>query len=582
MRGALVAETERETTMLGFGVGTEPRQALVMGNSTYADAGVLVNAKNDALAMQQALTEVGFKVRLGLDNDRAAIERLFADFANDLVRANAKVGLLYYSGHGVQIDGVNYLVPVTALAEGNELGSLIPLQPMIETMSKQVETRLIFLDACRNNPFVQRLTHDALHAKGINAGKSEKPAKPDAGLAEIKAGADTFIAFAAAPGDVAFEGKGEFSTFTEGLLHHVRATDVPISNLMINVRNYVAAITDGKQITWDQSALSKPFFFNPGSLIMLVGNAIGLTAFLTSLLPVAFALYAREPPNYLGVGATIMLLSLVLFLAGMQRAYGHLRGGLGYASNGQASERYRVPWRRGLIGGYFGGIIATPMASAAYYYAWDPAKIAIRPSFGQLATELSVAGLYVGLMLGLLSLALAEMFALLGPVLLMHKVRLGRLVNQFTGALLGGVLAGILTAPPITLYFAGERPHLDTWMLMTGALPGSAAIAFSVANYRLEQMSLRSLQRSSAAAALATLIGVGVAAIFGWIAAGLIDTHIKQAIGTSTLSGKLWGGLWYGVLAGIILGVVIGLTLVWTSAPERRHLLQRPLAGSFR
>jgi hypothetical protein len=558
--------------MLGFGGSGELRQALVIGNSSYAGAGVLPAAKNDAAAIARALTDLGFNVRLGIDRDYASTLRLFEEFEGDLSKEVAKVGLLYYSGHGVQIDGVNYLMPVGAETEtGADFGKLIAIEPLVERMSKQVETRLVVLDACRNNPFSERLTGSVLRPRGYYAGAGSTPIKPDAGLAEIKAKTGTFIAFAAAPGGVAYEATGEeHSKFTAGLLRYIEATDVPLGNLMIRVRNHVLQATNGEQNTWDHSSLRAPFFFNPGALIMLVGNAIGLVAFAASLLPCSFSLHASLAPPWIVLGVAIALASFTLFLAGLQRAYRLLRGGEDAPDDPQprgSPSGFQVPWRRALFGGFFGGMIAAPITTMAYYFAFETKDLPRRPAFGLLLTEITIACVIIGLLLGLLALSFAEYCARIRS----RSPQLRRVVNPFNGALLGGIIAGIICGPWTTLYFSlTNRPFIVPQILLIGAIAGTAVMVFSILNYTLEQVNLRTITRSGGAAIGAALAVGGGVGLLLWSLRNLIEDLIGYQVRPDrTVPEILTGGLAYGVFVGIVLGAVFGLTLVWMAAQER-------------
>jgi hypothetical protein len=579
--------------MLGFGAGGERRQALVIGNSAYAGA-PLPAAMNDARAVAQALGELGFNVKLGVDLDFDATELLFAEFESDLSKEAAKVGLLYYSGHGVQFEGSNYLMPIGAESEaGADFAKLVSIEPLIDRMSKHVDTRLIVMDACRSNPFAQRLNVDVLRSKGYTkgfyVGENKTPIKPNGGLAEIRATVGTFIAFAAAPGGVAYEAPGEtHSKFTAGLLRYIEDTDVPLGNLMIRVRNHVLQATNGLQDTWDYSSLRNPFFFNPGSLIMLVGNAIGLVGVTASLLPYSFNLAAYPHPDphaalpawCIPLSLAILVTSFALFMAGLQRAYQLLRGvfmdSLAAAPFGKGPEGFQVPWRRGLFGGFFGGIIAAPIITTAYYYAWkaagweDPL-----PPFGLLLTEITIASIIIGVLLGLLALFFAEYFNHLRA----KSPSPPRIINAFTGAVLGGFIAGIICGPWTTLYFGlQDRPFVVPHILLLGAIPGTAVMIFAILNYTLEKVNLRRLARSGAASLGSVLIVGAVAGTLGWVMRDVIQGWADYV---QHMADNVWhkwatiliAGFPYGIVIGLILGTVFGLTLVamnsWERAPAK-------------
>ncbi len=557
--------------MLGFGTSGERRQALVIGNSSYADM-PLSDPKNDAESMNQVLGELGFQVRLGIDLDYDATLKLFTEFEDALGKDVAKVGLLYYSGHGVQADSKNYLVPIGAVTKsGADFDKLVAIEPLIDRMAGKVDTRLIILDACRSNPFAERLNAD-VHTKGLDKGfyrvGDKAPIKPDAGLAEIKAKSGTFIAFAAAPGDVAYEGMQGHSIFTAGLLRNIEATDVPLGALTTRIADYVFRASNGKQSSWTHTSLRSQFFFSPGSLIMLIGNVIGLTGFTASLLPYSFSLHATLPPWWVLLGVGLAVASFGLFFAGLQRAYRLLRGDPDATDpdpHGDDSGRFRVPWRQGLFGGFFGGVIAAPIITIAYHFAWKATPGAGDPApFGQLLTEIMIACVIIGLLLGVFALSFAEYFKRLR----LRSPELGWLINPFSGALLGGIIAGVICGPWTTLYFGLQnRPFILPDVLLIGAIPGTAVMVFSILNYSLEKVNLRTLAQSGAAALGSVLIVGAVFGALGWVTRDLIQ-GIANGV-RYEWTAILLAGLPYGVAIGIVLGSVFGLALLGTAALER-------------
>src|SRR5215813_5620739 len=135
----------------------EKRVALVIGNSTYTHAGELTNPKNDAADMAATLKRLGFQVIEGFDLGKAAFDRKIRDFAAGL--AGAEAGVFFYAGHGLQVAGKNYLVPIDAeltTAEALEF-EMVQLDVVHRIMERQTNTNVIFLDACRNNPLARNL-----------------------------------------------------------------------------------------------------------------------------------------------------------------------------------------------------------------------------------------------------------------------------------------------------------------------------------------------------------------------------------------------------------------------------------------
>jgi hypothetical protein len=143
--------------LLAPAVEAARRVALVIGNSAYKHAGELVNPKNDAADMAAALKKLGFQVIDGFDLDKARFDLAVRDFAKALVGADSAV--FFYAGHGLQVAGQNYLVPVDA--QGETAAALdfemVRLDLVHRTMERETQTNIIFLDACRNNPLARNL-----------------------------------------------------------------------------------------------------------------------------------------------------------------------------------------------------------------------------------------------------------------------------------------------------------------------------------------------------------------------------------------------------------------------------------------
>lgn len=219
--------------------------ALVIGNGAYTDITPLQNAPNDAEVIAARLKEMGFEVTLGVDLDRREFVRTLAGFRRSL--DGATIGLFFYAGHGVQADGSNYLIPTDATLDAVEFLSLeaIDLDQVTETMNDATKTALIFLDACRNNPF--------------DNGQTRSAAAATRGLARASAESNTLISFAAAPGNVALDRvdgvSNRNSPFTTALVRHLGTPGDTISRTMIKVRRDVLEMTEGKQVPWEHSSL---------------------------------------------------------------------------------------------------------------------------------------------------------------------------------------------------------------------------------------------------------------------------------------------------------------------------------------
>lgn len=232
----------------------EKRTALVIGNAKYAHAGALANPANDASDIAAALKDMGFNVVLGLDLDKPAFDAKVRDFASSL--SDADTAVLFYAGHGLQVAGRNYLVPVDADLKSER--DLDFQTVSIDFILKQMEldrdgkTNIIFLDACRDNPLARNLAR-SMGTRSASLGK---------GLAEVQTGVGTFVAYSTQPGNVALDGTGRNSPFAAALTQGIRAPGRNLTAMMIGVRKQVLAETEGKQVPWDHSALVGDFYFN--------------------------------------------------------------------------------------------------------------------------------------------------------------------------------------------------------------------------------------------------------------------------------------------------------------------------------
>lgn len=227
--------------------------ALVIGNSAYQFAGALPNPRGDAEAVAAELERLGFEVTRGLDLDRSGMADTMRRFGDSL--SGADVALLFYAGHGLQVEGENYLIPVDAklTAESDLHFQTVPLHLLLDQLERAPRTNLVFLDACRDNPLMQTL------ARAM--GPSRSTASLSRGLARVDAGIGTLIAYATQPGNVALDGEGEHSPFATALLAHLDAPGLEVRQMLTRVRQDVIAATDGKQVPWDHSSLTGDFYF---------------------------------------------------------------------------------------------------------------------------------------------------------------------------------------------------------------------------------------------------------------------------------------------------------------------------------
>jgi len=280
----------------------QKRVALVIGNGSYQHTAHLKNPANDASDMSAALQRLGFDVLRGIDLGHEAMRDIIRAFSQKV--EGADVALIFYAGHGLQVGGKNYLLPVDAEVRTQadlEFGS-IDLNRVLNFMEGQAKTSIVFLDACRDNPLAASLSRGT---RSVAVGR---------GLAQVDSGVGTLIAFATQPGNVALDGDGRNSPFTSALLTVIEQPGMPLSDVMISVRNEVLKSTGGKQVPWEHSSLTGQFYFKPMRPDPAVAtDQAGLeVAFWNSIQssknPQLFEAYLRRYPN--GTFADIARISL--------------------------------------------------------------------------------------------------------------------------------------------------------------------------------------------------------------------------------------------------------------------------------
>jgi uncharacterized caspase-like protein len=239
----------------------QKRVALVVGNSAYRYTPELGNPKNDAADIAAALRKHGFEVIEAADLDKAAFDRKLGDFAGALRGADA--GVFFYAGHGLQVGGQNYLVPIDAKAEEEvrlEL-EMVRVDTVHRIMERQTASNVLFLDACRDNPLARNLAR-TMGTRSAEVGR---------GLRQVEAGVGTLISFSTQPGNVALEGSGRNSPYTGALVRHLAAPRGDLYAILIDVRKEVIEATRNRQVPWENSALTAPFYFSLHASTVLSG-----------------------------------------------------------------------------------------------------------------------------------------------------------------------------------------------------------------------------------------------------------------------------------------------------------------------
>ena len=228
----------------------EPRVALVIGNSSYGDLGTLPNPVNDAKLIASTLKQVGFTVIEVEDADQQAMKRAIVDFGDKLSTAGAgATGLFFYAGHGLQYGGENYLIPVhaTLRKESDVDVEAVPVDLVLKQMDfAQSAVNIVILDACRNNPL-------STSGRGVSRGLAEIKTKP----------IGSFISYSTSPGEVAEDGNGADSPYSEALAKAILKPGQDLAEVFRDVRKSVIKATNQKQVPWDSWSLTDPYYFIP-------------------------------------------------------------------------------------------------------------------------------------------------------------------------------------------------------------------------------------------------------------------------------------------------------------------------------
>src|SRR5712672_4260872 len=233
------------------------RVAFVVGNGTYKNVSPLPNPPIDAQSMASALRNVGFEVVEGTNLTRDKMTERLLEFGKKA--QGADVAVFLYAGHGIAIKGTNYMLPIDADIESEldvKLGAAINIDLTLDQTMGDAKVKLVFLDACRDNPFAAK----------IKSNSSTRSVSVQSGLAEMKSGEGTLIAFATGPGQTALDGQeGTNSPFTRALMPHITQPGLEIQQAMTEVRAQVNEETNKGQLPWGHTNLIGAVYLNPAA-----------------------------------------------------------------------------------------------------------------------------------------------------------------------------------------------------------------------------------------------------------------------------------------------------------------------------
>src|ERR1700690_3245022 len=233
------------------------RVAFVVGNGAYRNVAQLPNPPIDAKAMAGVLRNVGFEVVEGTNLTRDTMTERLLEFGKKA--QGADVAVFFYAGHGIAISGTNYLLPIDADIKSEmavKLGAAINIDLTLDQTMSDAKVKLVFLDACRDNPFAAKIKSNA-STRSVSVGS---------GLAEMKSGEGTLISFATGPGQTALGGQeGTNSPFTRALIAHITTPGVEIQQAMTEVRAQVNEETNKGQLPWGHTNLIGSVYLNPAA-----------------------------------------------------------------------------------------------------------------------------------------------------------------------------------------------------------------------------------------------------------------------------------------------------------------------------
>src|SRR6202158_1840458 len=264
------------------------RVAFVVGNGAYKNVQPLPNPPIDAKSMAGLLRNVGFEVVEGTNLTRDKMTERLLEFGKKA--QGAEVAVFFYAGHGIAINGTNYLLPVDADIKSEmdvRLGSAINIDVTLDQTMSDAKVKLVFRESCRDNPFAARL-RSLKTTRGVNV---------QTGLAEMKSGEGTLIAFATGPGQTALDGEvGTNSPFTRALMANIASPGVEIQQAMTRVRAQVNEETGKNQLPWGHTNLIGSVYLNP------VAGAAGQPVEAPNTPAIATGPASPGPPAFSGLG----------------------------------------------------------------------------------------------------------------------------------------------------------------------------------------------------------------------------------------------------------------------------------------
>ena len=251
------------------GLADGKRVALVIGNSTYRNVPTLPNPANDGADIAAALTRLGFAVTLVTNASFDQMRRGLIAFGRDA--AGADMAAVFFAGHGMEISGENWLIPVDAelKKDTDAANEAVSLRSVILQVSNTTSLGLVVLDACRNNPFVAKMSR-SLALRAVIGG----------GLGRIEPVGNVLVAYAARDGTTALDGDGRNSPFTAALLHNIETPGVEVTFMLRNVRDDVMEVTRNEQQPFVYGSLSRKAIYlagQPSSADQVAANQANAT-----------------------------------------------------------------------------------------------------------------------------------------------------------------------------------------------------------------------------------------------------------------------------------------------------------------